>query len=247
MLNTLLRLLLVTAIFQQEMPDRMTAPGADEPFWVSARSATVDGHLEVSTLPPIARTVLESRSRDAAVSAMSAGSTGVSDCEVLSAARHVTDRASSTWRDLLKNAAAIYKGSVSAVTPGFYNGLPSSMLAIHINTAVRQAPGFPSAGGTVYVDYSTTEFRIGSERFCMQSPRRDGFLPQAGDEVLIFAFVPPMSSNRQYLPTSDELLFFGRGQVLSIPAVLAGDSTLPSKTRINDLVKEVQRAERRMR
>jgi hypothetical protein len=115
--------------------------------------------------------------------------------------------------DLRAHSGAIYRGRIAAVTQGFQLEAPVSLLSIDIRRAIRANDGFP-ARGSVQVIYPAADFRIGGTRFCNAGPNQS-YLPAIGDEIIVFAYGPPIDSDRIFLHTDPDQLFFQRGNKLS--------------------------------
>ncbi|HEX7193071.1 MAG TPA: hypothetical protein VF381_15985, partial [Thermoanaerobaculia bacterium] len=144
-------------------------------------------------------------------------------------------KAMSTWRDALANADSVLEGTVTAVTPGFFQVSPATMLTVHIDHALA---GNSAVSGLhdILIPYFAADFIIGSARFCnLGLPRNGGsFLPAVGDDILIFAFDSPRGN---YLSAGDQNLFFGRNDRVYAPLIFITDPTLPKTMSFSALAR----------
>lgn len=141
----------------------------------------------------------------------------------------------STWRDALANADSVLEGTVTAVTPGFFQVSPATMLTVHVD---RTLAGNSTISGPLdlFIPYFAADFIIGNSRFCNAGLPRNGgrFLPAVGDDILIFAFDAPRGN---YLSASDQNLFFGRNDRVYAPLLFMTDPTLPKTMSFSALAR----------
>jgi hypothetical protein len=91
----------------QPIPDSLTALGGNEPFWVSARSVTKNGKLDLTALPTDARIVIESATQQTRRAAVNGGPAETPQanasqiCPVIATSRHISEKGAGSWRALL--------------------------------------------------------------------------------------------------------------------------------------------------
>jgi len=234
LLNSLLCVLALAAAAETPaVPDRFTRQGAPSPFWISLSSA-VDSHgtLRKDTVPAhmyddIVRRIAdrERRTATSVQAQMSAGEIGtLAPCgDFIITTHRTTVGPLKSWDEVAQSAAAIYLGTVTAVTPGFQGSVPTSVLRVEHLKVFRAAPGFPS-DGPLYVLYPSADFSVNGRRVCNAGP--DPFYrPMTGDQILIVAHDPPVDREGRFLTTEEEQAIFARGERLVIPARLRPDES----------------------
>jgi hypothetical protein len=195
-------------------PDQLVRQGAPGPFFLSARRATAqDGSILWSAFDEDTRfllrhTIDSERSRDA--NASSVGVASSTPCAIamvnssMGSARRLSEEA--------LTAGAIYRGTVSTLTPGFEFYVPVSVVGIEITKTIRVEAGFPGKG-RILVMHPYADFTIGGTRFCNAASANSA--PHIGDEVLLFADVAPIDTSRTFLSIAIQQLFLQRsGQLI---------------------------------
>ncbi len=91
-----------------------------------------------------------------------------------------------TLEDQIEHAKATLLGEVIAVTPGFYEGIPHSLLSVRLDRyegKSNRAPGYRVA----HVAYPVAKFSIGDITFYKGDPRFPT-TPDVGDRLLFFSY-----------------------------------------------------------
>ncbi len=91
-----------------------------------------------------------------------------------------------TLEDQIENAEAALLGDVIAVTPGFYQGIPYTLLSIRLDRyggKSHKEPGSPVA----HIAYPVAEFTIGDITFYKGDPSFPA-TPEVGDRLLFFSY-----------------------------------------------------------
>jgi hypothetical protein len=129
----------------------------------------------------------------------------------------------------------VLKGTVIAVTPGFFGPTPGSMLTVHVEALIRGSVSLEAKD--VFVPYYAGDFTIGSSRFCNAGLPRNGttFYPRVGDDLLIWCG----SVRGRYLPAHDEDLVFGRGDRVYAPRDRRMTNSGPAMNSFRDLVTQI--------
>ncbi|HXU44277.1 MAG TPA: hypothetical protein VN783_02020 [Thermoanaerobaculia bacterium] len=119
--------------------------------------------------------------------------------------------------DLERHSLAIYVGTVEEIRPGFWSGIPYSLLAVKVTEVFRSSASI--ASDFVYVPVPTANFSLGGRRYCTDGTR--GYRPKLGDRALLFLYDPA-------LDTAKSLVFprFGETVFESAPGRLVFDPGL---------------------
>jgi hypothetical protein len=86
-----------------------------------------------------------------------------------------------TIDQLSRSAVWIARGRIGAITQGFFEGEPFSLLTVHVG---RNVAG--QAGRTLYVLYPYAQFQAGDVSFCKDDSRFP-HIPHTGDDIAVFA------------------------------------------------------------
>ena len=133
--------------------------------------------------------------------------------------------------DLVRSSRAIYSGTIEEVTPGFFEGIPASLLKVHIEAAPRASREFNTRGNRIFVYYPSAVLRVGGDRVCTR-PATQSARPKPGDRILVFALAGPADTDGLviYPQASRHLIFETADGQLLLPAQLqrslAGFSSL---------------------
>lgn len=133
---------------------------------------------------------------------------------------------------MASNSASILRGVVREVTPGFYKGIPDSLLTVDVQEVVKGA----APPSTIYIDYQVAHFQIGPYRFCNAS---SGYEPKPGDSLVLLDYVGPVDeSGLLFAPRLSQILFerkegglFFRPEIKGIPE-MGGATTLDEVTAL---------------
>jgi hypothetical protein len=208
------------------VPSALTVAGQQQPFFFSAASVTdSDGRFRWDAVPEPARDLLRVQVM-VPNRAISSASESARPCPTHTTISHWGEAPPHrTLDELLASADAIYRGRIKSVTPGFLLQSPATLLAVGVERAVRRGAAYPT-GDTIYITHLVADFSVDGTRFCDFGPN-DGFVPQAGDEILLLANTPADDMTGRYLKTTPEQVFFSRnGKVIGATSLRA--LTLPA-------------------
>jgi len=125
-----------------------------------------------------------------------------------------------SFSDLAEQALAIYGGRIEGISPGFFDGLPSSLLRVKVTEAFRSSELV--AREEVLIPYPFARFKVGASTFCGGSAAM--YQPATGDQVLVFIYDPPLNAARTLVyPRSPELFFQTTAGRLIVPGPLKAD------------------------
>jgi hypothetical protein len=229
------------------LPDVIQTPtltrGVDAapPIWVSATAAADRAHVlkydligetsENSYLHGVVRELAKSlgagATNDATVAEVS--ESGCTTYTVNSAFGHITSPASSTGslESLAANSAGVYAGTVTARTPGFFSGVPSTIASVAVTTTLRGATAQPLS--SIYVMSPIAHFRIGAYIFCSKNMQAPAEL-QVGDQVVVFVYKwLGNGSVPLTVPQADQLLVLSK-QGLRVGPSLSADTRFQGKS-----------------
>lgn len=119
-------------------PATLSADAQSKPFWISADAATTpSGEVNYAIFGAGKASFVRAHEVRKKVVAEAVAEVGTL-CPWYTVAPDRGGRVpSSTWRDALQNAPAIYSGTVIEITPGFSNGSPASLLTVKIDKVLR--------------------------------------------------------------------------------------------------------------
>jgi hypothetical protein len=132
---------------------------------------------------------------------------------------------------LTRSAAWVARGRVTAVTPGFFDGEPFSLLTVEVGRTL-----IGTTGRTAYVLYPYAQFRAGDVAFCKDDALFP-HIPAAGDQIAIFA--PRGTTGLEVpllIPDRNFVVFESQGRLVVSPEW--ADHTIHS---LNDLEAAVLR------
>lgn len=219
-----------------------------DPLWVSAEAATstegdVRWELFSSSDEDILRRFLadsERLRRETEISQgqQAGGKRGTElECPLVLATLdedRIEPKPNNSFSDLAEQALAIYSGRIEGISPGFFSGLPSSLLRVKVTKAFRSSDLVASK--EVLIPYPFAEFRIGSSTFC--GGFHGMFEPAVGDRVLVFIYDPPTNAAQTLIhPRSPELFFQTAAGRLIVPRELKTDRDLATAGSLESLEK----------
>lgn len=107
--------------------------------------------------------------------------------------------------DVAANARSILRGIIREVTPGFYRGIPDSLLRVEVQEIIKGS----SPATTIYIDYQVAHFRVGPYIFCNA---RSGYEPSPGDSLLLLDYVGTVDrDDLLFAPRPEQVIFERRG------------------------------------
>lgn len=233
---------------RQKAPAMLKAAGDDPqpPVWVSAEAATRDsGQIDWDLLgesahqnylgvlrmtPPL----LAKPPGDHSAPQYDPNSSGVRpDCVYYGASYYDSPGRPSdrTLQDVFQNARTIARGRIIEMTPGFFQGEPSTLLTIEIERVLRDAVD----SEVLHVVYPYARFTIGGVNFC-KGDTEFPYRPQTGDRSLVMSFREPRDKGGSlYLVSPQELIFETASGSLVLPQRFAASSDRPAFDRLEDL------------
>lgn len=113
-------------------------------------------------------------------------------------------------------ARAIHLARVVEVVPGFFDGLPASVLRLKIDDAKSPVPD-------VLVVYPAARFTTENLRFCRYDSEYASEPPRVDDTVLLFARATADRESTLYVPLPYELIVQRVGKSVEIPELLRSD------------------------
>jgi hypothetical protein len=213
-------------------PATMSVDAKSALFWISTAAATApDGTVRYEIFPPGVRDIVQAHSAPSARSNATAG-----PCEQLAIVNNDEPSVRGPFAGDTRANPGIFSGTVTAVTEGFLESVPASLLTVHIDEVLRDAAGV-SVLSDVFVPYYVADFTIGGTRFCNAALPRNGveYVPQVGDRVLVRFSARPVG---HYINVQDQQLFFGHADQVYPPRKLLGDR--PEVRSFSNLVQRVK-------
>lgn len=142
-----------------------------------------------------------------------------SDCkEFVVASDHLdTSLPAQNLGDLLRNGRSIFSGNVEAVEPGFFRGIPSSLLKVKVTKWLRSSV-MEEEVDHIYVYHPEAYFSLGAQQFCGRSL---GSQVRPGDRILVFNY-SDLSAGQEILVTPREEQVFietSKGTLILPPSV----------------------------
>ena len=235
---------------QAEAPSRFELPAEQRqgaPLWISA-AAVVDPekavNLEILDDLHLQRMVEKQRQALGGQIATPEGEPQVraiprSECGNMSGLED--DRGGwapeSSLPEIAANSASILHGVIRQVTPGFYKGIPDSLLTVEVREVVKGV----APSHTIHIDYQVAHFRIGPYRFCNAL---SGYEPKPGDSLVLLDYTGPVGQSEAgalFAPRLSQILFestegglFFRPEIKQIP-------TLASAKTLDEVVAQIRR------
>jgi hypothetical protein len=163
------------------------------PLWVSARAAfRPDGELRAEQFGAVPLSMLnENRRRNSG-----------SDCRVALAAPPLEDFAPKDSFDaLVASALTIIQGHVLSTDTGFLNGIPGTLISLHVNETYK-ALGHLATKGDVHMFVAEATINTPTGVICSRTFSKVP-TPDVGDDVVIFASLDPLDADHRIL-TVDE-------------------------------------------
>jgi hypothetical protein len=190
---------------QAAAPDLRTRPAADGssvPIFIAASDVTTeDGRFDTTVAEPW-RTMIEQYGHAGA----SEASADEDPCSAGMWSEEDMERAAgSSGPAPSRSAKAVFRGTISAVIPGFFYGSPGSLLELTGISFLKGGSELPNMHQRAWVRHPYARFSIGSLRFC-SSAARDAYVPKAGDGVLVYVFDSPLDRDSTFLYTSSRVL-----------------------------------------
>lgn len=226
----------------QGLPDRiyMASGPRIEPVWVSAEEARdpETGGLRVDLFSESDRDQFRRFAADVRRLRKEevARGDGGQDCLVSLASgceERMEPKSNGSLPDLAGQAIAIYRGRIGAIAPGFFDGVPSSLLRVEITKIFRTSDQV--AKEVVWVPHPYARFQMGDLTVCGGAK---GYEPAEGDQVLVFVYDPPVDADHALvIPRSPEIFFQTAAGRLIVPDPLKKDREIGAAGDLDDLEK----------
>lgn len=226
----------VRAAWPKPLPATMAVDANSAPFWISAAAATArDGRMREDVFPAGVREIVQAHGFP--ITGAVNANANAEPCRQLAIVNNdePVGRGTSSGGPTTR-AEGIFSGTVTAVTEGFLNATPASILTVHVDEVLRDASGV-SAFDDVFVPYFAADFTIDGTRFCNAGLPRNGvsYVPQIGDKVLVLFSATPVG---RYINVRDQQLFLAHADQVYPPRRLPGG--FPDARSFSDLVRKVK-------
>src|SRR5216684_566879 len=96
----------------------------------------------------------------------------------------------STRHNAVVNAHAIVAGTIRSVTPGFFSGLPGSLIELDSLDKIKADSLYNDLRERLYIRLPYAQFVTGGIEYCRESGP-GAYLPRVGDRLLVFAYRAP--------------------------------------------------------
>ncbi|HBL28697.1 MAG TPA: hypothetical protein DD490_17820 [Acidobacteria bacterium] len=211
------------------------------PVWVSAQEAAASepGDLRwplfvEADQSKLRRFMAESERLRAEQRNRGAGESDL-DCPIVLSAGdedRIDPKPNRSFSDLTEQALAIYSGRVEEISPGFFSGLPSSLLLVSVKEELRASDLVARDG--LLIPYSFARFKAGGATFCGGGAGM--YQPKRGDQVLVFIYDPPLdAAGTLVYPRSPEIFFQSSDGRLIIPEPLKADRDVAAAGSLESL------------
>lgn len=135
-------------------------------------------------------------------------------------------------RALVRLAKRVAVGTVMEIVPGFYDGLPASLIRMSV-----RSPSGASEGDAFFV-YPSARFTANGRAFC-RIDSQYAELPTVGDQVVLFGTATVDPGGQLFVPKSHEIIREHAGQ-LFMPRQLAHDPDLQSLSTFGEITAKLQ-------
>jgi hypothetical protein len=215
-----------------------------EPVWISAKAATGQHGVRWELFAEadqrtLGKFLADSEQRRAELKSATRLEFDI-DCPLVlsgSEPERIGPKPNGSLADLDQQALAIYRGRIETIASGFFDGLPSSLLAVEVTKVHRSSARV--ARGTVLIPYPFAKFKVGASTFCGGDPKR--YQPAVGDQVLVFIYDEPLNVERTLLlPRSAELFFQTAAGRLIVPEALKTDKAVTAVRGLSELEKRLR-------
>ena len=153
---------------------------------------------------------------------------------------HFASEPRESIQELTRSAAWSVRGHVIAITPGFFNGQPFSLLTVQTDRTLALNRSQPDQ--ILQVLYPYAQFKAGTISFC-KDDYRFPHIPLIGDELIVFAPRGEIGVEATLLmPDRNYVIFESGDHQLTLPRELRFEDDAP---RSLDAVEEAVRSSRR--
>lgn len=193
--------------------------GGSAPIWISAEAVrTAENGVRWDLFKSADRGALQRHAQTQRKSRAASGASteSAAGCSEYFAGYEITRtdaKPSATFDDLVQQSEGIYRGTVTAIQPGFFKGFPGALLRLNIDAAVRPSAAYQDQSA-LFLFHPYKTFAVGDALFCTGST----YEPRVGDRVLAFALYPPQDASSSVIfPENQEYLFEDSDGVLHVP------------------------------
>lgn len=116
----------------------------------------------------------------------------------------------------IRNATAIFEGTIAEVTPGFFYGHAASLLRVTGVSTLKGSTRYAHVTDTLYARYPFASFSAGGVDYCTVS----GAPPEIGSRVLVFAFGAPIDERGQLVFSFKNDILIETAAGVSFPPLL---------------------------
>lgn len=250
MRNASVRLLsLVSVFFALHAHAQVVLSGATdrEPIFIAATDLLTDSGEFASAVPETWRQRIESSHvfgqaiRRRAQPPIRANASTIEPCGGMYLsemdAEHLVDR--SNPESAIRNAKAIFIGTIDRATPGLFMASPASLLRLVDVVAVKTGPEYARVRDTVFVRHPHAHFSINGREHCSETGT-NAYAPTAGDRVLVFAFDDPVDDQGLVVPsTAGDLIIEPATGPWQVPKELGFFANEGSFLKINARAKRI--------
>ncbi|HEX3070700.1 MAG TPA: hypothetical protein VHX14_19180 [Thermoanaerobaculia bacterium] len=152
----------------------------------------------------------------------------------------------STAHNRVVNAHAIVAGTIRSVTPGFFWGMPGSLIELDNLDKIKLDAWYQDLGGNLYLRLPYAQFVVNGIEYC-QASGPGAYIPTVGDRLLVFAYRPPADAAGTFLYAgSREVIAQPSGGTILIPEVFSflGDKAATIETVTTIIRSELSHRER---
>jgi hypothetical protein len=135
---------------------------------------------------------------------------------------------------LARASKTVVVGMVMDVTPGFFDGLPASLVHVSAERHLR------NAADSVYFVYPVARFSAGGRTFCRKNLLYGETIPSIGDSLLLFGNATIDRDDKVFAPLPHEVVIEHQGHLI-VPPDLARDVELQSLSTMSALTERIQR------
>lgn len=204
-----LALLFSITLFAAPPPSVILSRYDARPFFISASAMVAPDGTTATVVPEdwrpglqrLAKVLSEHRGQ---VSALSLPSAAPCQGAMLAESSGELQVDTSTQHNATVNAHAIVAGTIRSVTPGFFEGLPGSLIELDNLDKIKADALYNNVRESLYLRLPYAQFITGGIEYCRESGL-GAYVPKVGDRLLVFAYRAPgdMAGTFVYTTSSD--------------------------------------------
>ncbi len=193
-----------------EVPRQIASsdPGRQQPVWVSADEAFVEGQVKTAVFSEFENQLLGGllRSGERSYQRMSTAFQDGDGCIWLGMSPGPRPLANHPLEDLHRNAAAAVFGRVVDGREGFYYGRPGALYEIEVISTIKSSPG-STAPERIFMVYPNARIDLGRFAICQDGPRYPT-KPIVGRNILVYSWEPLPEAGTPIVKPLDEEVFY---------------------------------------